>query len=105
MYEAMLESISREERERHREQLKMRMAVGQDIGDPDRDLAPVLVFLASEAAHYITGQTIPVDGGWIMLSLATGLPGTDSPPFPFAYLRVAGSRGPVTAEKSLEILS
>jgi NAD(P)-dependent dehydrogenase (short-subunit alcohol dehydrogenase family) len=31
-------------------------------GDP-RELAATAVFLASEAAGYITGQTIPVDGG------------------------------------------
>ena len=31
-------------------------------GDP-RELAATVVFLASEAAGYITGQTLPVDGG------------------------------------------
>ena len=33
------------------------------LGQP-RDVAGVAVFLASEAAGFITGQTIPVDGGW-----------------------------------------
>jgi meso-butanediol dehydrogenase/(S,S)-butanediol dehydrogenase/diacetyl reductase len=33
------------------------------LGQP-RDVAGVAVFLASEAAAFITGQTIPVDGGW-----------------------------------------
>jgi 3-oxoacyl-[acyl-carrier protein] reductase len=30
------------------------------------DIANVLMFLASDAASFITGQTINVDGGWIM---------------------------------------
>lgn len=33
------------------------------IGQP-KDIAPLAVFLASEDADYITGQTIFVDGGW-----------------------------------------
>ena len=32
-------------------------------GDPARDLAGTLVFLASQASDYVTGQTIVVDGG------------------------------------------
>ena len=38
-----------------------RIPVGRK-GDP-RELAAAVVFLASDAAGYITGQTIPVDGG------------------------------------------
>jgi 3-oxoacyl-[acyl-carrier protein] reductase len=34
------------------------------IGEP-RELAALAVFLASERAAYITGQSIAVDGGWI----------------------------------------
>ena len=33
------------------------------IGDPDDDIAPVVVFLASEASRYVTGNTLFADGG------------------------------------------
>lgn len=42
------------------------IALGR-FGDPDGDIAPVAVFLASDDARYVTGQTINVDGGQIML--------------------------------------
>jgi len=35
----------------------------QRFGTP-RDVAPVVLFLASPASGYVTGQTIPVDGGF-----------------------------------------
>lgn len=38
-----------------------RLVLGR-IGDP-QELAATLVWLASDAASYVTGQTIPVDGG------------------------------------------
>lgn len=37
--------------------------LGAKYGDADEDLGPVMVFLASDASRFITGQLIPVDGG------------------------------------------
>ncbi len=37
------------------------------LGDPVRDLGPVLVFLAGPGAHFLTGQLLPVSGGSLML--------------------------------------
>ncbi len=39
------------------------IALGEEYGDPDTDLGPVMVFFASDASRFITGQLIPVDGG------------------------------------------
>lgn len=36
-------------------------------GDPEKDIGPVAVFLASDESHYVSGQTINVDGGMVML--------------------------------------
>ena len=33
------------------------------MGDPEQDIAPVVAFLASEDARYVTGNTIHADGG------------------------------------------
>ena len=33
------------------------------VGDPEDDIAPVALFLASDDARYVTGETIHVDGG------------------------------------------
>ncbi len=37
------------------------------LGDPETDIAPVVVFLASENSRYLTGQTLMADGGSIKL--------------------------------------
>jgi 3-oxoacyl-[acyl-carrier protein] reductase len=34
--------------------------------DARADVAPVVALLAAEAAHFVTGATIPVDGGLVM---------------------------------------
>ena len=33
------------------------------MGDPEEDIAPVALFLASEDCRYVTGNTLFVDGG------------------------------------------
>ena len=36
------------------------------LGDPEKDIGPVAVFLASDEARYVTGQTINAEGGMTM---------------------------------------
>ncbi|WP_210367541.1 SDR family oxidoreductase [Bacillus sp. REN3] len=38
------------------------------LGDPEKDIGEVAVFLSSESSSYITGQTIMVDGGTLKLT-------------------------------------
>jgi NAD(P)-dependent dehydrogenase (short-subunit alcohol dehydrogenase family) len=46
------------------------------IGDPEDDVAPALVFLASEDARYVTGNTLFVDGGGHINGMPSPLPGS-----------------------------
>ena len=47
------------------ERLSRRVPMGK-IGDPEADVGPVVAFLAAADAHYVTGQTLAVDGGHFM---------------------------------------
>ncbi|MDT5224099.1 MAG: 3-oxoacyl-[acyl-carrier protein] reductase [Mycobacterium sp.] len=49
------------------QQLQARIPLGGALGDPARDLGPVLVFLAGSGSGFITGQLLAVDGGLIMV--------------------------------------
>ena len=43
------------------------ICLGGKLGDPETDYLPVMAFLASDGAKYITGQTISIDGGILMV--------------------------------------
>jgi NAD(P)-dependent dehydrogenase (short-subunit alcohol dehydrogenase family) len=59
--------LSDEEREQARQRMAATTPIDGRLGDPERDLAPVMVFLASTGARFVTGQTIVVDGGRTMV--------------------------------------
>jgi NAD(P)-dependent dehydrogenase (short-subunit alcohol dehydrogenase family) len=55
--------------EQHPEQAEMyrrEISLGR-FGDPEQDIGPAALFLASDDSRYVTGQTINVDGGQMML--------------------------------------
>lgn len=49
------------------QQLQMSIPIGGALGDPVRDVGPMLVFLAGDGSRFITGQLLAVDGGLMML--------------------------------------
>jgi NAD(P)-dependent dehydrogenase (short-subunit alcohol dehydrogenase family) len=63
MYDERRSLMSKEELKAHDESYNKVIPIGGKLGDPEKDLAPVLVFLATEGSRFITGQIIPVDGG------------------------------------------
>ncbi len=48
------------------EHIRKNVPLGR-VGDPQTDIAPIMVFLASEAARFITGQTLVATGGRTLL--------------------------------------
>ena len=63
MYDEHRARLSPEELERHDARMAEIIHIGGKLGDADRDLAPMIVFLCGDGARYITGQTICIDGG------------------------------------------
>lgn len=59
---AKLEGEARKKHEAHLERIRAGIPLRR-MGYHDRDLAPCMVFLASEGSSYITGQIIVIDGG------------------------------------------
>jgi len=68
MYQKTRGSMTADQLAAHDSAMALTIPLGGRLGDPQRDLAPVLVFLAGEGACFITGQTIAIDGGAMMLS-------------------------------------
>ncbi|NIB44109.1 SDR family oxidoreductase [Pseudomaricurvus alkylphenolicus] len=58
-------------------------------GDPEEDVAPAVVFLASDLSRYVTGETLHVDGG-------LHLPGYNSRPEGIPIVDVSQSRSKST---------
>lgn len=68
MYEAHRAKMTPEQLAAHDAIMAQRVLIGGKLGDPLRDLAPVITFLVSDGARFITGQTLPVDGGMLIMT-------------------------------------
>jgi NAD(P)-dependent dehydrogenase (short-subunit alcohol dehydrogenase family) len=67
MYQEYLDNLEEEARAKFLAAERMKVPMRGEMGDVDRDMAPVMVFLASDASGYINGQIIAVNGGRNML--------------------------------------
>lgn len=63
MYNEFRSRMSPEALEGHDKVMLSKIPLGGKLGDPTKDLAPVVVFLVSDASRFITGQVISVNGG------------------------------------------
>jgi NAD(P)-dependent dehydrogenase (short-subunit alcohol dehydrogenase family) len=63
MYDEYRARLTPEELSAHDVRRRAEIPLGGQQGDPVTDLAPVLVFLLSDASKFITGQIIAVNGG------------------------------------------
>jgi NAD(P)-dependent dehydrogenase (short-subunit alcohol dehydrogenase family) len=68
MYDHYRESLSEQELMMHDAGMKYAIPLGGRLGDPDRDIAPVMVFLAGDGPRFMTGQLFVVDGGMVMVN-------------------------------------
>lgn len=67
MYEEWLKTVDPAVKEMHLAGLKRKYPIDGSMGDAERDCAPVMVFLASDASRYISGQVFCVNGGGTMV--------------------------------------
>lgn len=65
MYDDFRERLTEKELKAHDEVMALQIPIGGKLGDPSKDLVPLLVFLATDGAKFISGQSFPVDGGWL----------------------------------------
>lgn len=68
MYDATRASMSPEQLHQHDAFMATQIPLGGKLGNAEHDLAPMLVFLAGEGSRFVTGQTLMIDGGMVMLS-------------------------------------
>ncbi len=68
MYDRTRASMTPEQLAKHDEEQARKRPIGGKLGDAERDFMPMMAFLASDGANFLTGQLYKIDGGGLMLS-------------------------------------
>lgn len=66
MYQQTRDGLAGDQLAAHDAMMARSVPLGGRLGDPDTDMTPVLLFLVSDAARFVNGQTLPVDGGMVL---------------------------------------
>ena len=67
MYDNTRASMTPEQLSRHDAMMKSAVPLGGKLGDVETDFVPVMRFLCSDDARFLTGQVFAIDGGILML--------------------------------------
>ncbi|CAN5263119.1 SDR family oxidoreductase [soil metagenome] len=67
MYDKTRSEMTADQLAAHDEFMYRSVPIGGKLGDIEADFVPVMAFYASEGAGFMTGQTISVDGGTLMV--------------------------------------
>jgi NAD(P)-dependent dehydrogenase (short-subunit alcohol dehydrogenase family) len=66
-YESHRARMAPEQLAAHDAQMARTIPLGGKLGDALHDIAPAVVFLASDASHFMSGQCVAIDGGMVLL--------------------------------------
>lgn len=67
MYDASRNELTPEQLVAHDVVKARTIPLGGRLGDVERDFVPVMAFLSSAGARFVSGQIIPIDGGMLMV--------------------------------------